>query len=65
LQQLGFCECNSDDDDSNIDECETRDSIEVGKSWLVSFGAVIDGSIFITKDSEIKVPDTKKKNSLI
>lgn len=68
LQQLGFCDGNSDDDDddeSNIDECETRDSIEVGKSWLVSLGAVIDGSIFITKDSEIKVPDTKKKNSLI
>ena len=66
LQQLGFCEGNGDnDDDSNIDECETRDSIEVGKSWLVSFGAVIDGSIFVTKDSEIRVPVTKKKNSLI
>jgi hypothetical protein len=39
---------------------------EEGKSWLMSCGGVIEGSKFITKDSEIHSPDTENtKNSLI
>jgi len=63
LQQLGFCDGNSDGR-SNIDECVINDCTEEGKTWLVRCGCVIDGSKFMTKESEIHAPDTTK-NSLI
>eukprot|EP00536_Pseudo-nitzschia_multiseries_P004327 jgi/Psemu1/237550/estExt_Genewise1.C_710045 len=41
--------------------------MEEAKSWLISCGGVIEGSKFITKDSDIHAPVTKdaKRNSLI
>ena len=57
--QLGSGETAGDDDGSGkIDE--------EGKSWLLSCGGVVEGSRFITKDSDIHAPNTDtKKNSLI
>jgi len=72
LQHLGFCDAAAGDDDGDGDnrtDGRNEDGGKIneeGKSWLISCGAVIDGSKFVTKDSEIHAPDTKdKKNSLI
>ncbi len=74
LQYLGFSsgkkhgdqsgsEENTGDDDGRND---TGKTCETGKSWLLSCGGVVEGSKFITKDSDIHAPNTDaKKNSLI
>jgi len=66
LQQLGFRDekgCGTMVNENPDTGC-TID--EDGKAWLTSCGCVIDGSKFVTKDSQIHEPTTTdKKNSLI
>jgi len=56
------------DNETNLD-IENNDSgknFEEGKTWLISCGGIIEGSNFITKDSDIHAPETEDvKNSLI
>jgi len=78
LQYLGFGDGESDvqsnskeiDDETKIDERSSNNSGKIheeGTSWLISCGGVIEGSKFVTKDSEIHAPNTAEntKNSLI
>ena len=72
LQCLGFGKSDDDDDgtgtETKIDEGlnDSGKIDEEGKLWLISCGGVVEGTRFITKDSEIHAPDTEtKKNSLI
>jgi hypothetical protein len=76
LQYLGFGDSDSEvqsnskeaGDETKIDERSSNSGKinEEGKSWLISCGGVIEGSKFVTKDSEIHAPNTENaKNSLI
>ena len=80
LQYLGFgdddnesdIESNSKeiDNETKIDERSSNNSGKIhneGKLWLISCGGVIEGSKFVTKDSEVHAPNTAEntKNSLI
>eukprot|EP00533_Pseudo-nitzschia_delicatissima_P003636 CAMPEP_0116095264 /NCGR_PEP_ID=MMETSP0327-20121206/9571_1 /TAXON_ID=44447 /ORGANISM="Pseudo-nitzschia delicatissima, Strain B596" /LENGTH=775 /DNA_ID=CAMNT_0003586921 /DNA_START=120 /DNA_END=2447 /DNA_ORIENTATION=- len=70
LQYLGFGDndVESAGDETKIKETDGGGKIdEEGKSWLISCGGVVEGSKFVTKDSQIHAPETPeaKKNSLI
>ena len=72
LQYLGFGDndinSKEEDDETKIKETDDSGKIDTeGKSWLISCGGVVEGSKFVTKDSQIHSPETPeaKKNSLI
>eukprot|EP00531_Pseudo-nitzschia_arenysensis_P006272 CAMPEP_0116126990 /NCGR_PEP_ID=MMETSP0329-20121206/6612_1 /TAXON_ID=697910 /ORGANISM="Pseudo-nitzschia arenysensis, Strain B593" /LENGTH=809 /DNA_ID=CAMNT_0003621081 /DNA_START=121 /DNA_END=2550 /DNA_ORIENTATION=- len=63
LKYLGFGA-----DDATSEEAKDSSKIDdEGKSWLISCGGIVEGSRFVTKDSQIHAPATPedKKNSLI
>ena len=52
-------------DDAEKSSMIPPDVMKRGEDWLVSCGCVIDGKVFLTKDSTIHEPISATKNSLI
>jgi len=64
LKYLGFLD--NIESTSSTGRNDYKTYIEEGKSWLISCGGIIEGSNFVTKDSQIHAPDAEiTKNSLI